>query len=1058
MARLEVVKNSMVKRRGAEADFLKQVEKARDILQVALQGDKMKLDAVYGGQCMRIGKLRYMLQTVQLSAMYANDQRWKHIEARVESVESILKDLGTYREWVPPTSSLESMAEMGTVEEVHQMNRGRAKPSLAGSWDNVADMTLDCNGCFSGQNDHFFITQNGDEVQIFVGDELRGKGWYDENKKTFVGTLNGERISGTVGDDGELIFANGEKWGQRPANISGIWDRCSTDAENDALRFTISQKGTKVTATEQGNDEFPFIGEVTTDGVKLTRKRSDQGCETEEVMIGKLDDSKKHIVWADNNTWSMSSKTIDGATHGDKAGAMPALTGVWDDITQIALDFWSCLREQDDGIRIVQNGKDMEIYVADELCGNASYDADQKKMIGTLKDEHISATVDGDEQMKFSNGKRWAKRPVDIAGAWDKSSPEADNVAHRVHISQKGPVVTATSQDDEELIELIGEVTANMIKFTRKGAGKAGEGEKTMTGKLDDAKEHIVWADNTTWSKLSKANSTAEIDRACPIPSLAGVWDDVTDSAQDFRDSFSGQKDEVRVMQNEEDVEIFVADKSCGKVSYDKKKKQFIGTFNDEEVIAMVDDDGHLTFSNGRKWAHRPVNIVGTWDRCPTEDDSTALRISLWQKGAKVLATAEGDPDFELSGEITADGIKFTREASDVTGEEAEIMTGKFDDTQKDIIWADDSMWLKRPALDVEGVWDEVPDTGCASYNQGMVITMVGPKVSCDHVTLCGGGAVNDDSAITFGFDKRGESVGKADTEIATMITWTDGTQWKRRTEIVTDPPNIMEGSGICDWRRKHSFGPLPRSFYLDALKDDAENEGFILPDLFVENKKSSGETQRAFNKAFGSFCERIDAVETLEEVLAQPGAGITMPENWMVWMVHRVWLNDPTLTTLSFANMEMPDAQTVKNVGPKLMEALKRNTYLEHLELPNTNLQSGDIIQMLGEAIIENTTLKSINLEGNAIDSPSLMILADALTQNKALEILKVQHQKTRSSGVQVEEHFSDALDLNKTLTKLGIELNNPHHRDQIGRKLMRNSEIKRRKRLAIARSSSNV
>lgn len=171
-----------------------------------------------------------------------------------------------------------------------------------------------------------------------------------------------------------------------------------------------------------------------------------------------------------------------------------------------------------------------------------------------------------------------------------------------------------------------------------------------------------------------------------------------------------------------------------------------------------------------------------------------------------------------------------------------------------------------------------------------------------------------------------------------------------------------------------------------------------------------------------------------------------------MIWMVHRVYLNDPSVTTLSFSNMDMPNSRDELRVGPKLMESLKHNTYLENLELQNCNMQS-DLSRSLGEALRVNTTLKSLNLEGNALDANGLLLIAESMSVNNGLEILKIQHQRSGTVGVQVEEKFSEALMKNKTLVKLGIQLSNPHHRDQIDRKLMRNIEVRRRKRQAAAR-----
>ena len=37
-----------------------------------------------------------------MSAMHASDQRLKHLPKSIETVEQVLKDLGTFRPWKPP--------------------------------------------------------------------------------------------------------------------------------------------------------------------------------------------------------------------------------------------------------------------------------------------------------------------------------------------------------------------------------------------------------------------------------------------------------------------------------------------------------------------------------------------------------------------------------------------------------------------------------------------------------------------------------------------------------------------------------------------------------------------------------------------------------------------------------------------------------------------------------------------------------------------------------------------------------------------------------------------
>eukprot|EP00415_Alexandrium_ostenfeldii_P004409 UN4409 len=93
--------NSAVKGVAAERDLLSIAEKARDLLEKAVKGEKELLNTVFGANdCKQIGRFRYLLDTVQLSDMHVKDQRWRHLREVVESIEAVLKDLGTFKPWV----------------------------------------------------------------------------------------------------------------------------------------------------------------------------------------------------------------------------------------------------------------------------------------------------------------------------------------------------------------------------------------------------------------------------------------------------------------------------------------------------------------------------------------------------------------------------------------------------------------------------------------------------------------------------------------------------------------------------------------------------------------------------------------------------------------------------------------------------------------------------------------------------------------------------------------------------------------------------------------------
>jgi len=59
---------------------------------------------------------------------------------------------------------------------------------------------------------------------------------------------------------------------------------------------------------------------------------------------------------------------------------------------------------------------------------------------------------------------------------------------------------------------------------------------------------------------------------------------------------------------------------------------------------------------------------------------------------------------------------------------------------------------------------------------------------------------------------------------------------------------------------------------------------------------------------------------------------------------------------------------------------------------------------------------------------------------------------------GASVEEAFAKTLETNTTLTRLGLNLQNPHWRDMIDRRLMQNADKRRKTRLANKRASKDA
>jgi len=229
-----------------------------------------------------------------------------------------------------------------------------------------------------------------------------------------------------------------------------------------------------------------------------------------------------------------------------------------------------------------------------------------------------------------------------------------------------------------------------------------------------------------------------------------------------------------------------------------------------------------------------------------------------------------------------------------------------------------------------------------------------------------------------------------------------------------------------------------------------------------VTAKNDSGETSAALKLAIeapadgnyvdSNFCNQIDEVTDLAKLMEMEPAKDKAYGNWMVWMVHRVHLNDPTLKELNFSSMIMPMPKVEWRVAPKLMDALQTNTQLEQLLLGSSNLRRTQG-PAFAEALGKNTTLRIVDVAANDLDTESIKAAALALKDNteSKLETWRFASNGGMTSlGAPTEEALNNLLKTNKTISTLGCALMNPGYRDTINRALLRNGDLRRRARKA--------
>eukprot|EP00434_Breviolum_minutum_P005220 symbB.v1.2.004601.t1/scaffold259.1/size252385/3 len=198
------------------------------------------------------------------------------------------------------------------------------------------------------------------------------------------------------------------------------------------------------------------------------------------------------------------------------------------------------------------------------------------------------------------------------------------------------------------------------------------------------------------------------------------------------------------------------------------------------------------------------------------------------------------------------------------------------------------------------------------------------------------------------------------------------------------------------------------------------------------------------------NFAEMLEAIEDLADMVEEPSK-VKSFGDWMIWMVHRAHLNDPTLTDFNFNNLHMPPAHLEARIAPKLAKAMANNTHIHTLSLVNSNLQKAEGT-VLAQSLALNSSVVQVHLENNCLDSTSVQAFATALLQNPSskLETLRFSPQKGTGNffGRPAEEAFGQLLEKNEIILRLGLNCNDAHWRNHINRALLRNNDFARRRR----------
>jgi len=203
---------------------------------------------------------------------------------------------------------------------------------------------------------------------------------------------------------------------------------------------------------------------------------------------------------------------------------------------------------------------------------------------------------------------------------------------------------------------------------------------------------------------------------------------------------------------------------------------------------------------------------------------------------------------------------------------------------------------------------------------------------------------------------------------------------------------------------------------------------------------------------------------DIIEQILAcnEPWELAEIPEpdkkenlgNWMIWMVHRAHLDDPTLAKFDFTNLQMPAGHIEPRISPKLAEAMSWNSHITSLLLPNTNLgaKEGGV---LAESISKNGALKVLNVDSNFLGQPEMESLANAVGTSKTIEEVRVNNMHGFMMGKTTIEAWANAVKANPMVCKLGLTISDPHYRNEIDRSIMRNGDEARKRRVAAKKAA---
>ncbi len=172
----------------------------------------------------------------------------------------------------------------------------------------------------------------------------------------------------------------------------------------------------------------------------------------------------------------------------------------------------------------------------------------------------------------------------------------------------------------------------------------------------------------------------------------------------------------------------------------------------------------------------------------------------------------------------------------------------------------------------------------------------------------------------------------------------------------------------------------------------------------------------------------KLEATLKLLERNNPPLTSLDLGYNWRITsesahLLSEALIQNSSLTSLNLRGNNFNPFKRVRPLDVRpLRKALIQNSSLTSLNLGGNNISSRGIL-LLSEALIQNSYLTSLNLRGNNINSEGILHLSKALIQNSYLTSLNLRGNNINSEGIL---HLSKALIQNSYLTSLNLRGNN--------------------------------